>query len=231
MKIILAGSEGLLGAAIADTLEAECCVEYLKYNIVRLDKSLGHDLTDEPTVCRLMKEHAPNAQCLVNTFALNPQPGDNDYNIFTLPLDTFRAYLEVNGTALFSICRQFAQHAPWGSRIINFASTYGVVAPNPHLYDRGIKHPAYSFTKAGVIGLTKWLAVWLAPRISVNCIIPGGVENAQPQDFQSRYACLTPMQRMSKKEEIVSVVRYLATEAPVYMTGACLTVDGGYTSW
>lgn len=231
MKLIIAGSEGLLGEAIADDFEAECCVEYLKHKIIRLDKALGHDLTDEPTVCRLMKEHAPNAQCLINTFALNPQPGDNDFNIFTIPLESFRAYLEVNGTALFSICRRFAESAPWGSRIINFASTYGVVAPNPHLYDRGIKHPAYSFTKAGVIGLTRWLAAYLAPRISVNCIVPGGVENGQSQDFLTRYACLTPMQRMAKKEEIVSVVRFLVEKAPAYLTGAILTVDGGYTTW
>lgn len=231
MKIIMAGSEGLLGAAIAEDLETHCCVQYQEHEVVRLDKALGHDLTSEKCVRAVMRHHAPNTQVLINTFALNPQPDSNSYNVFDLPLDTFREYCEVNGTALFSVCRSFAEFAPYGAKIINFSSAYGVVSPDPRLYSKGIKHPAYTYTKAGVIGLSKWLAVHLAPRTIVYCLAPGGIENAQPQDFLTLYSSRTPMQRLGKKQEIVELVRFLVEKAPAYLTGALIPIDGGFTCW
>jgi 2-deoxy-D-gluconate 3-dehydrogenase len=81
-----------------------------------------------------------------------------------------------------------------------------------------------------VIALTKWLAVYLAPKgIRVNCLIPGGVFNNQDVGFVKMYEDRTPMGRMAEANEIGEAVVYLATSS--YMTGANLIVDGGFTAW
>ena len=66
--------------------------------------------------------------------------------------------------------------------IVNFSSTYGCGSPIPSMYTNGEKHIGYGVSKAGVIQLTKHLAVHLAPNIRVNCVSPGGVKFNQDKD-------------------------------------------------
>ena len=225
MKILVAGSEGLLGSVISEYYENT------GHQVVRVDRKLGHDLTSETQVKALVSTN-PDASVLINLFALNPQPGADRFTVFNVPIESVGKYLRLNCEALFMVCREFAAVCPKGSSIVNFASTYGLVSPRPGLYPTGtIKHPGYTITKAGVVGLTRWLAVYLAPHIRVNCIAPGGVENGQSATFLRSYAEQTPMGRMMKKEEIIGPVKFLASDDSSYVTGATLVCDGGYTAW
>ena len=118
------------------------------------------------------------------------------------------------------------------SSIINFSSTYGVSSPKHFIYPEGfIKNIGYTISKAGVIGMSKYLATYLAPDIRVNTIIPGGVRADFDPEFISNYSKMTPMKRMMEKKEILGAIHYLASDDASYTTGSELTVDGGWGSW
>lgn len=223
LKIIITGSEGLLGSEISHYLEQ-------KNHVLKLDLSLGHDLTDEIFVKKWFKEN--NANCLVNCFALNDhvEKGKKRGTFYDVTLESFNEFLKINLTTLFSVCREFARNNNTGS-IINFSATTGIVSARPDLYDGGHKHPAYSVSKAGVINLTKFLAIHLAPNMRVNSIAPGGVESDQDQSFMKAYSTLTPMKRMMKKNEVNELVEFLCSSGSSYMTGSTIVIDGGWTSW
>jgi hypothetical protein len=119
-------------------------------------------------------------------------------------------------------------------RVVNIASMYGVVAANPTLYEDPIHQSPihYSIAKAGLIHLTKELAVRLADRqICVNAVSFGGVEGRSDPVFISRYARLSPTGRMLRESEIIAPITFLLSDGASGVTGHNLVVDGGWTVW
>ena len=223
MKIVITGSEGLLGKEISKYLA--------KTNkILRLDLTLGHDLTDETFVKKWFKQN--KADALVNCFALNDHVEKNQKRgtLFDVTLESFSKFMDVNLVALFSVCREYARNNKNGA-IVNFSASTGIVSARPDLYDGGHKHVGYSVSKAGVINMTKFLSTHLAPEIRVNCVAPGGVEFDQNTEFIKKYANLTPLKRMMKKTELNGLVEYLVGSKSSYVTGATFVIDGGWTTW
>jgi NAD(P)-dependent dehydrogenase (short-subunit alcohol dehydrogenase family) len=115
-----------------------------------------------------------------------------------------------------------------GGSIINISSAEGVTSATTC--------SAYAAAKAGVINLTRSLAVEWAPYgIRVNCIVPGYIATKFVPLALEQYPSLRenvariPMGHMGKAEDIAYAVVYLASEASAYVTGAMLTVDGGLT--
>tara|TARA_B100001245_G_C22781845_1_gene377490 strand:- start:19 stop:708 length:690 start_codon:yes stop_codon:yes gene_type:complete len=223
-KVIIAGSEGLLGKVIAKSLSED-------YEIVRLDLKQGHDFTNQSQVKNILKLHK-DAYGLVNLFAINPQPNEPNKKAEDVSLDSIRDYMEVNVIALYSVCMEFSKICSNNASIVNFSSIHGVLSPKHFIYENGfVKHPGYTISKAAVIGLSKYLATYLSSRVRVNTIISGGVENNQDERFIQNYSKMTPMKRMMNKSEITSSVKYLLSEDSSYVTGSEVTVDGGWTSW
>lgn len=223
MKIIVTGSEGLLGKEIVNYLEKN-------NDVVKLDLVLGHDLTDETFVKKWFKKN--QACSLVNCFALNDhvEKGKKRPTLFDITLKSFSQFLDTNLIALFSVCREFARNNKSGS-IINFSATTGIVSARPDLYNGSHKHVGYSVSKAGVINLTKFLATHLAPNIRINCVAPGGVEHNQDTKFIKKYSKHTPLGRMMKKNELNGIIEYLCGPQSSYVTGATFVIDGGWTTW
>lgn len=223
LKIIITGSEGLIGSQLSDFLANN-------YEIIKLDLLLGHDLTDELFVKDWFSKN--NAHTLVNCFALNDhvKEGEKRGTLFDQNLQTLSKYFDVNLVSLFSVCREFARNNSKGA-IVNFAATTGIVSARPDLYDGSHKDIGYSVSKAGVINLTKYLATHLAPNFRVNCISPGGIEHNQDESFKQKYSQLTPMRRMMKKNELNDIIEYLCSDKSSYVTGANFIIDGGWTSW
>lgn len=224
-RIIITGSRGLIGSAVTSYFKKK-----KNYQVLELDLQLGHDLTNENFVKSWFKKN--KAEYLINLFALNDHvdPKIKRPTLFNISLDSFRKFLEINVTALFSVCREFAKNKE-AKGIVNFASTYGMVSPLPHIYGKGEKHIGYSASKGAVIQLSRHLAVHLAPRVRVNCVVPGGVEYKQSKKFKEEYSKYTPMKRMMKKNELNKLLEYLCSEDSSYTTGSVITIDGGWTAW
>ena len=224
-SITITGSEGLIGSQLKKFFEKNDGVE-----VKKLDLTLGDDLTDESFVAKWFKENPTDY--LVNCFGLNDHvtKDQKKHTLFDIPLESLSKYLEINVTSLFSVCREFARNNQTGA-IVNFSSTHGIISPDPTLYDGFHKDIGYAVSKAGVINMTKYLAVHLAPKIRVNCIVAQGVLSNQDERFVENLSKAIPMKRMMNKTELNDLVDYLSSEKSSFVTGSIVTIDGGYTSW
>lgn len=158
---------------------------------------------------------------------------NKDYAFENLKLSDWEEEIKVNLTGTMLCCQVFGGAMNAGSSIINIASIYGVVAPDQSIYQDDYKQPiTYGVTKAGVIYLTKYLATyWGRKRIRVNCLVLGGVENGQNNEFLKKYGQKTPLGRMAKPYEFNGILLYLASDSSSYATGAVYAIDGGWTAW
>jgi NAD(P)-dependent dehydrogenase (short-subunit alcohol dehydrogenase family) len=148
---------------------------------------------------------------------------------------TWRRAVEVNMTAPFVLSQALAPmlSASGHGSIINFASIYGICAPDFSIYEGTDMHnpAAYAAAKAGLLQFTRWLATALAPHVRVNAITPGGVERGQPRSFMDRYEARTPMGRMAAEEDIKGAAAFLASDLSAYVTGQNIIIDGGWSAW
>lgn len=155
------------------------------------------------------------------------------------PLELLRKSIEINltGTILITqhVCRQMIKQE-YGN-IINVASTYSLVAPNQQLYDFGddfirYKPVDYVASKSFIPNFTRYVATFYAGKnIRCNAIAPHGIYNNHSEQFIANFKALSPLRRMCDKEELIGPFTFLASDASSYMTGALLTVDGGWTAW
>lgn len=182
---------------------------------------------------------------LVNSAALDPKfdpqhsQGGTSGAFEDYPLEAWRQALDVNLTGAFLCCQ--AAIAPMlaqgGGVIVNLSSIYGLAGPDQRLYQRPdrpaqFKPVYYSVTKAGILGLTRYLATYYAGKnIRVNALSPGGVFNGHDEQFLEAYAARTVLGRMAEKDELNGALLFLVSGASAYMTGANLVVDGGWTAW
>lgn len=156
-------------------------------------------------------------------------------------LSVWREVMAVNLDAMFLVAKEVgARMADRGrGSIVQTASIYGVMAPDQRIYDQAeyLGHPintpaVYSASKAGVVGLTRYLAAyWGDQGVRVNTLTPGGIESGQNEEFKRRYSDRVPMRRMGNAKELASALVFLASDASSYMTGQNIVVDGGLSVW
>lgn len=144
--------------------------------------------------------------------------------------------LRTNLTGAFMVARQMDRDivGKWPCTLINVASMYALNGPHHAIYE-GMpfrSFSAYSTTKAGIHGLTLWLAGYWAPRgATVNTIAPGAVFNNHSEEFQRRVGELIMQGRMAQPDEIADAMLFLASPQAGYMTGQLVNVDGGFSGW
>ncbi len=123
-----------------------------------------------------------------------------------------------------------------GGVILNIASDLSVFAPDQRLYRKDglspeqqpVKPVTYSVIKAGLIGLTRYLATyWADVGVRSNALSPGGVYNGQDDKFVTRLTSLIPLGRMATAEEYRGAVQFLCSDASAYMNGQNIIMDGG----
>ncbi len=258
---VVTGGAGLLGRQFVKTLaEAGASVvvaDLIESNAKKVADNLhdlGHqviavqvDVTDQQSVKDMVAKttrQLGRLDVLINSAAMDPKfdeehAGQHTNRFEDYPVDAFRSALDVNLTGMF-LCAQAAV-APMLERkegsIINICSTYGLVGPDQRLYEREgkpqqYKPVFYSVTKAGVLGLTRYLATYYAgTKIRCNALTPGGVFNNHDQVFLEKYSARTVLGRMANQDEMNGAILFLASDASSYMTGANLVVDGGWTAW
>lgn len=140
-------------------------------------------------------------------------------------LEDFDRTLAINVRSVFIATQAAAAHMKEGGRIINIGSTNADRMP---FAGGGV----YAMSKSALVGLTKGLARDLGPRgITVNNVQPGPVDtdmNPANSDFAETLLGLMAVPRYGKSEEIAAMVAYLAGPEAGYVTGASLTIDGGF---
>jgi NAD(P)-dependent dehydrogenase (short-subunit alcohol dehydrogenase family) len=123
------------------------------------------------------------------------------------------------------------------SAVVNVASMYGVVSPDPTIYgSSGKNNPVhYGATKGGLIQMTRYLACHLGGMIRVNSITPGAFPDTSVDPgipaFYEKLAAKVPLQRVGLPEEVAGPIVFLLSAAASYVNGANLAVDGGWTAW
>jgi galactitol 2-dehydrogenase (L-tagatose-forming) len=150
------------------------------------------------------------------------------------PDDEWRAVMDVNVNGMFWCCRAFGRHmlAQGKGSIVNLGSMSGLIVNRPQTA------ASYMASKGAVHMLTKALATeWAKSGVRVNALAPGYVATEMTLKMRDRpelfnvWMDMTPMGRVGEPSEVAAAVVYLASAASTYVTGAVLSVDGGYTAW
>jgi NAD(P)-dependent dehydrogenase (short-subunit alcohol dehydrogenase family) len=136
--------------------------------------------------------------------------------------EDFAAVLEVNLGAVFRLSTALAPMMSDGGSIVNIAS---------RAYLGNFGQFNYSMSKGGVVGLTRAMALSLAPHVRVNAVAPGliGTEMAMaiPDDVREKMVAAIPLDRMGEPSEVANVVWFLLTPLSSYVTGEVIVVGGG----
>ena len=184
---------------------------------------------------------------LINNASNNPKVEDASKNMgpirfHNFPVDMWNQDLAVGLTGSMLCAQVFGEvmEKQNAGVVLNISSDYGLIAPDQRIYRREgfpddqqmVKPVSYSVVKHGIIGLTKYLAIyWADKNIRVNTLCPASLGNGQNEEFVNKISKLIPMGRMSKPDEYVCTVLYMISDATTYMTGSTVVLDGGRTSW
>jgi NAD(P)-dependent dehydrogenase (short-subunit alcohol dehydrogenase family) len=185
---------------------------------------------------------------LVNNAANNPKMEKSDAGgghwsrLEGFPLEVWNQDLAVGLTGAFLCSQVFGDAMARKGKgvILNIASDLGIIAPDQRIYrqpglpdhQQPVKPVTYSVVKAGLIGLTRYLATyWADQGVRANTLIPGGVYANQPDAFVARLTNLIPLGRMADVDEYKGAVVFLVSDASSYMTGSHLVIEGGRTCW
>ena len=238
---ILTGAGGIIGQSIINNLILK------DFNIVASDinvSALKEQYSDNESV--IIQEgdisDINNQKNLVNTALSEFEKVDVLINnaglegtvepIDELNIDSVRKLYEVNVFSIISLSGLIAKEMKKNKRgrIINMASGAGL-AGTPYM-------TPYNSSKHAVVGVTKCLALELGSSgIQVNAVCPGCVESEMMKRIENEFARLegqpvswedgVPLNRYAKPEEIADLVSYLAIDAPEYINGQALVIDGG----
>ncbi|MAF95949.1 MAG: oxidoreductase [Rhodospirillaceae bacterium] len=208
------------------------------------------DITNE----RMIKDNAKHLisrfgkiDGLVNNAANNPKVesgnGDNFSRLENFPIESWHDDISVGLTGAFLCAKHYGfliSQNPEGGSIVNISSDLGLIAPDQRLYakdgvnndQQDVKPVTYSVVKAGLIGLTRYLATyWPDKNVRCNAICPGGVENGQPEDFLKEVNSRIPMGRMANADEYQGALLWILSSASSYLNGAIIAIDGGRSVW
>ncbi|MET0762752.1 MAG: 3-oxoacyl-ACP reductase FabG [Thermoleophilaceae bacterium] len=235
--LVTGGSRGI-GAAIVKTLAREGWPVGVNYRsdsaaaeaVVKeitdaggRAKALKGDIADPDTADALFKaleEEFGPVLVLVNNAGvradgLSPQIDDEDW----------AKVIDTNLSAAFRLTRRALRpmiRARYG-RVVNIASIVGQRA-NPGQAN-------YAASKAGLIAMTKTVAAEVARRgVTVNAVAPGLIETDRTEGIAEKLLEHVPARRPGTPEDVAECVRFLASDGAGYVTGVCLTVDGGLTA-
>jgi NAD(P)-dependent dehydrogenase (short-subunit alcohol dehydrogenase family) len=218
------------------------------YNV----NSIGYvvDITSEIQIEKNTKdviEKFGKIDGLVNNAANNPKMESDSDKIFSrlenFPLEIWSQDIAVGLTGAYLCAKHYGTEIAnnkCGGVIVNISSDLGLIAPDQRLYsdenqtkdNQPVKPVTYSVVKAGLVGLTRYLATyWNDQNVRCNAMCPGGVENGQPSDFLDKVVFRIPMGRLAKPDEYQGALIWMLSDASSYLNGAIIPIDGGRTAW
>ena len=228
MALGLAGAGANIVVAARDQAKTSQALAEIKSLGVEV-LGLEVDVSQESEVSRMVGqtvETLGRVDILVNNAGISVRGQPQE-----LSADDWDRVVDVNLKSVFLASKSVHPHMKeqGGGKIINIGSMFS-------LFGSDWVSP-YSASKGGVVQLTKSLAVaWAADNIQVNAILPGwfmtGLTESIPERDPARYELINqriPAERWGDPEELQGPVVFLAGSASAYVTGAVLTVDGGYS--
>ncbi|HEX5695389.1 MAG TPA: SDR family oxidoreductase [Acidimicrobiia bacterium] len=225
-SIVVTGAARGIGRAIAEKLASTG-----PFSVVGVDLApelalseqitpVQVDLTTEsgPTVVRETVERIGLPLLgLVNNAGIT-----RDARLVNMTDSDFAAVLEVNLGAAYRLTMELAPLLPEGSAIVNIAS---------RAYLGNFGQFNYSMSKGGLVGMTRALALSLAPHVRVNAVAPGLISSemsmAIPDEIREKMVAAIPLDRMGTPDEIANTVWWLLTPLSSYITGEVVVVGGG----
>jgi 3-oxoacyl-[acyl-carrier protein] reductase len=217
---VVTGAARGIGRSIGERLQAE------GYLVVGVDVGDGlADTSFEPVQVDLTTAEGVAAvadtvggrrlEVLVNNAGIT-----RDARLVNLTEADVAAVLDVNLGAPYHLCRELAPRIAKGGSIVNLAS---------RAYLGNFGQFNYSMSKGGVVGLTRALALELAPAVRVNAIAPGLIATemslAIPDEIRDKMVANIPLGRMGEPEEIADLVAWMIR--PGYITGHVFVIGGG----
>jgi 3-oxoacyl-[acyl-carrier protein] reductase len=194
--------------------------------------SIVADLTRESDVAALVDEttkHFGRIDALVNNAGM-VTVGNELFNapLVDTTLQQWNDSLARNLTSCFLVTRRVlgarvagGAAMPDGARIVNVASTTGAL-------QAGVGDVGYNAAKAGMIGLTRAVALEVAARsITVNAVAPGWIATGSQTPAEARAGAASPFARSGTPDEVAAVIEFLCGASSSYVTGQMIVVDGG----
>ena len=209
---IVTGAARGIGKAVADRLSAD-------HDVLRVDLAPGEDIfvadvTDPEARARIV-EAAGEVDVLVNNAGIT-----RDARIVKMTEEQFLAVIRVNLGAAYELTHACTFND--GACVVSLAS---------RAYLGNFGQFNYSASKGGLVGMTRALALELAPRVRVNAIAPSLTASemtaAMPEKVLEKMIASIPLGRMAEPEEIAETIAALASPAAAYVTGQVLVACGG----
>ena len=201
-------------------------------------KGLAMDILSEKSIKNSIKEIVKNSG-QINILVNNASPISSNDNLQDISDSEWKLGMDGTINGVFRCTKEIIpvmERSNEGS-IINISSMYGLVSPNPNLYENSSysSPPYYGPGKAAIIQFTRYTACYLAKKgIRVNSVSPGPFPNSTVQkdlDFINKLKKKTPLGRIGQPHELKGVIIFLASNASSYVTGENISVDGGWTAW
>lgn len=241
---LVTGAGRGIGAAIARRLSAEgawvACLDLQAASVTALLQTLptpglaiAADVSDEAAV-RAAIGQVTAARGFLDVLVNNAGVAGPQTPVGTTPLAEWRRTLDVNLTGPFLMCKHALPMLMTSKGcIVNVASALALVAKTDEA--------AYHASKAGLVHLSRTMALDYAGRVRVNCVCPGAVRTpmiesvlppgADPEAALADYGRIHPLhQRLAYPEEIASAVLFLASEDASLITGVAMAVDAGFSA-
>ena len=233
-KLLITGASGGIGEAICNLLGDRYEIFVLGRNESKIKElcskykfikgSFICDLSNENQICEIIKEINTNSidfEILINNAGVT-----NDALFLRMDLEKWQKVIDTNLKANFLLTSALSKNMikkKWG-RIINITSVVG------HTGNFGQSN--YSASKAGIVGMSKSIALELAKRnITVNCIAPGFIETSMTAILsESQRKSLIekiPMGKIGSPLDVANCVEFLVSEKSRYITGQTIHVNGG----
>jgi 3-oxoacyl-[acyl-carrier protein] reductase len=218
MTAIVTGAARGIGRAVADRLSADGSVLY-----VDLDPSVTElggivaDVTDPGDRARILDAVDGEITVLVNNAGIT-----RDARVVKMTEENFLAVINVNLGAAYELTT---------AAIPRFADGASVVSLASRAYLGNFGQFNYSASKGGLVGMTRALALQLAPRVRVNAIAPSltasEMTSAMPEKVLDKMIASIPLGRMAEPQEIAETIATLASPAMAYVTGQVVVACGG----
>jgi len=244
---IVTGADSGIGRATARLFALEgakvVCVDHVERGNPRIDRLIINDGGEAIFIC---EDVSQESGCLAMVAAAKEHFGGLDILFLNAGTGVRQKIHEMSNEAwdhviqlnLYGIYHGVRAALPifmeqGSGNIVCTASSLGVLA-SP-------RYPAYSATKAGIINLTRQLAIDYGPEVRVNCVCPGPIDTNRVREFPPRARQVSEEQKIASEkrvaglrrlglsEEVAYCVLFLASDESSYVTGHALVVDGGQT--